>query len=221
LILNNPVLYSPIKDDQATDIALAAFLLLVNDDDRLALGTWLREMVQRIRFAFATNERYPCTKESYSDLLEHPVGIEAKYRESVTNASVLYPFIALVAALLKDDELFADLASLQSKSLAYSNFQLWFPDDATEGNLYTNSDLHGISLCDISLQGGPEELLKQLSSECDQAPQFWKLSCVQQGWWQLVLVACRHYRLPIPVHLFKGLAEKIECGVENGNAGSE
>jgi hypothetical protein len=221
LISNNPVLYSPIKDDQATDIALATFLMLVNGDDRLALGTWLREMVQRIRFAFATNERYPCTRESYSDLLEHPVSKEAKYRESVTNASVLYPFMALIAVLLKDDKLFADLASLQSKSLAYSNFQLWFPDDATEDNLYTNSDLHGISLCDISLQGGPEELLKQLSSECEQSPQFWKLSCVQQGWWQLVLIACRHYRLPIPVHLLKGLAETIESGVDNGNAGAE
>ena len=221
LILNNPVLYSPIKDDQATDIALAAFLLLVNGEDRLALGTWLHEMAQRIRFAFATNERYPCTKESYSDLLEHPVSKEVKYRESVTNASVLYPVIALVAALLKDDRLFADLASLQSKSLLYSNFQLWFPDDATEDNLYTNSDLHGVSLCDISLQGGPEELLKQLLSECEQSPQFWKLSCVQQGWWQLVLVACRHYRLPIPVHLFKSLGETIESRVENRNLGAE
>jgi hypothetical protein len=113
------------------------------------------------------------------------------------------------------------LASLQSKSLTYSNFQLWFPDDATEDNLYTNRDLHGISLCDISLQGGSEELLKQLSAECDQSPQFWKLSCVQQGWWQLVLVACRHYRLPIPVHLLKGFAETTENTEENSNTGAE
>lgn len=221
LISNNPVLYSPIKDDQATDIALAAFMMLVNGEDRLALGTWLREMVQRIRFAFATNERYPCTKESYSDLLEHPVSKEVKYRESVTNASVLYPSMALIAALLKEDKLFAALASLQSETLTYSNFQLWFPDDVTEENLYTNRDLHGISLCDISLQGGPEELLKQLSAECDQSPQFWKLSCVQQGWWQLVLVACRHYRLPIPIHLLKGLGEMATGGVEDSNSGVE
>jgi hypothetical protein len=221
LILNNPVLYSPIKDDQATDIALAAFLLLIKGDDRLALGGWMREMVQRIRFAFATNERYPCTKQSYSDLLEHPLSKEAKYRENVTNASVLYPLMALIAALLKDDKLFADLASLQTETLTYSNFQLWFPDDATEGNLYTNRELHGISLCDLSLQSGPEALLKQLSAECDLSPQFWKLSCVQQGWWQLVLVACRHYRLPIPVHLLKGLGETTESGEENSNAGAE
>jgi hypothetical protein len=218
LISNNPVLYSPIKDDQATDIALAACLILIDGNDRLDLGTWLRVMIQRIRFAFATNERYPCTKESYSDLLEHPVSNETKYRESVTNASVLYPFLALIAALLKDDKLFADLASLQSDTLPHSNFQLWFPDDATEDNLYTNRDLHGVSLCDISLQGGPKELLKQLSSECNQSTQFRKLSCVQQGWWQLVLVACRHYRLPIPVHLFMGLTETAESGAESDNA---
>ena len=221
LISNNPVLYSPIKDDQATDIALAAFLLLIEGDDRLALGGWMREMVQRIRFAFATNEHYPCTKQSYSDLLEHPLSKEAKYRENVTNASVLYPLMALIAALLKDDKLFADLASLQSETLMYSNFQLWFPDDSTEDNLYTNRDIHGISLCDIGLQSGPEELLKQLSAECEQSPQFWKLSCVQQGWWQLVLVACRHYRLPIPLHLLKGLGETTGSGEENSNTGAE
>ncbi len=221
LISNNPVLYSPIKDDQATDIALAAFLLLIRGDDRLTLGAWLLEMVHRIRFAFATNERYPCTKESYSDLLEHPVSKEAKYRESVTNASALYPLLALIAALLNDDKLFAELASLQSKTLTYCNFQFWFPDDVTEDNLYTNRGLHGISLCDISLQGSREELLNQLSVECDQAPQFWKLSCVQQGWWQLVLVACRHYRLPIPIHLLKGLGETVTGGVEDSNSGVE
>ena len=221
LISNNPALYSPIKDDQATDIALAAFLLLITGDDRLALGAWLLEMVYRIRFALVTNERYPCTKQSYSDLLEHPVSKEAKYRESVTNASVLYPLSALIAALLKDDKLFAELTSLQSKILTYCNFQLWFPDEVTEDNLYTNRGLHGIALCDISLQGGPEELLKQLSAECDQSPQFWKLSCVQQGWWQLVLVACRHYRLPIPIHLLKGLGETATGGVADSNSGLE
>jgi hypothetical protein len=221
LISNNPVLYSPIKDDQATDIALAAFLLLIMGDDRPALGAWLLEMVYRIRFAFATNERYPCTKQSYSDLLEHPVSKEAKYRESVTNASVLYPLLALIAALLKDDRLFAELASLQSKTLIYSNFQLWFPDDVTEDNLYTNRGLHGISLCDISLQGSREELLDQLSVECDQSPQFWKLSCVQRGWWQLVLVACRHYRLPIPIHLLKEFGETAMGGLGDTNSGME
>ena len=58
-------------------------------------------MIQRIRSAFVANERYPCTKQSYSDLLEHPIGKEAKYRESVTNASVLYPLLASIAALLR------------------------------------------------------------------------------------------------------------------------
>ena len=160
-------------------------------------------MIQRIRSAFVANERYPCTKQSYSDLLEHPIGKEAKYRESVTNASVLYPLLASIAGLLSDDKLFTDLASLQRETLSYSNFQLWFPDDATEDNLYTNRDLHGVSLSDISLQDSPEKLIEQLSTECEQSPQFSKLSCVQQGLWQLVLVACRHYRLPVPVHLLK------------------
>lgn len=218
LISNNPTLYSPMKDDQSTDIALAALLLLIGGDDIESLRSWLREIVSRIRVAFVTNERYPTTLQSYTELLEHPASKEVKYRESVTNASVLYPVLSHVAALIKDEELSGAVASLQKDLLSYSNMQLWFPDDATEDNLYRNNDLHGIALCDIDLQTGPDALLKQLSDECVQFPQFWNLSCVRQGWFQLVLVACRHYRLPLPVHLLNAVGEATEKTLASNSA---
>ncbi len=216
LISNNPVLNSPIQDDQSTDVALAAFLFAISSDGRVFLRSWLREMVSRIKLAFATNERYPCMKSSYSELLEHPVRTESAYRESVTNASVLYPVLALFAALLEEDEIFEQLAVLQRTTLKHSNFQLWFPDDASEENLYNNGDLHGLSLSEISLQNGTQALLQQLSDECDHLPQLRQLSCVRHNRWQLVLVACRHYRLPVPVHFLKDFGEEPAAHAHGG-----
>lgn len=32
-----------------------------------------------------------------------------------------------------------------------------------------------------------------------------RLSAVKFGWWPLIVVACRHYRIPLPLHLFEEL----------------
>jgi hypothetical protein len=207
LIESNPTLFAPLKDEQAIEIALAATLLLMRDDDRQALRNWLREMVERIRLAFVTNERYPTIIESYSELLDHPLSKDVKYRESATSASILYPVLAHIAAVLKDEALFAKIARLQQEFLGHCNLQLWFPDDASEENHYSNKDLHGIAFTDIRLQDGPSMFLTRIADECNQFPQFGQLSCAQNGWWPLALVACRHFRLAIPPQLVQAYAD--------------
>jgi hypothetical protein len=206
LIENNPTLFAPMKDEQAIEIALAAILLLIQDDGRQILRNWLGEMVERIRLAFFTNERYPTIIESYSELLDHPLSKDAEYRESVTSASLLYPVLAHIAAVLKDDALFAKIGRLQQEFLGHCNFQLWFPDDASEENLYANKDLHGTAFVDLQLQDGSLKLLARIASECEQFPQYGSLSCVKNGWWPLALAACRHFRLPVPPQFLQAYA---------------
>jgi len=160
-------------------------------------------MLRRISFAFTTNEKYPSVLDSYSELLDHPVSKESKYRENATSAAILYPVLAHIAALLEDDAIFQSVDRLQSEVLPHCNFQLWFPDDVSEENLYTNKDLHGIALTDIKLQGGRTTFLEMIAGEVAQFPQCFALSCVKNGWWPLVLVACRHFRLPVPPQLLQ------------------
>jgi len=193
LISTNPTLYAPLKDNQAIEIGLAACLLLSSDGGRQVLLSWLSEMLRRISFAFTTNEKYPSVLDSYSELLDHPVSKESKYRENATSAAILYPVLAHIAALLEDDAIFQSVDRLQSEVLPHCNFQLWFPDDVSEENLYTNKDLHGIALTDIKLQGGRTTFLEMIAGEVAQFPQCFALSCVKNGWWPLVLVACRHF----------------------------
>lgn len=207
LIENNPTLFGPFKDEQAIEIALAASLLLMRDDNHQALRDWMNEMVERIRLAFVMNERYPTIIESYSELLDHPLSKDVKYREGATSASILYPVLAHIAAVLQDEALFTKISHLQQEFLQHCNFQLWFPDDASEENLYSNRDLHGIAFTDIKLQDGSSVFLAGIADECCQFPQFGKLSCAQNGWWPLALVACRHFRLPVPPQLVQAYAD--------------
>ncbi len=203
LISTNPTLCAPLKDDQAIEIGLAVCLLLSNDEGREVLRSWLSEMLRRINFAFAANEKYPSVLDSYSELLDHPVSKEPKYRENATSAAILYPVLAQVAAILEEDAIFQSAERLQTEVLPHCNFQLWFPDDVSEENLYSNKELHGIALTDIKLQGGRTAFLEMISGEIAQFPQCFALSCVKNGWWPLVLVACRHFRLPVPPQLLQ------------------
>jgi hypothetical protein len=211
LIKTNPTLNSPLKDDQAIEIGLAACLLFFNDDGRDVLRSRLPEMLRRIRFAFATNEKYPSILTSYSELMDHPGSNELKYRENVTSAAILYPVIAHVAAILQDDALFQLVSDLQTEFLQHTNFQLWFPDAASEENIYTNKDLHGIALTDIKLQSGRGAFEEMIAAEIAQFPQTFDLSCFKNGWWPLILVACRHFRLPVPPKLLQLYVEKPDA----------
>jgi hypothetical protein len=101
LISNNPVLLLPAKDDHAIDIFIAASLLAFDASNHDFIRSWLSEVIDRAHFSYESNGKYPCVLHSYSELLEHPKSSESDYRENATSASILYPVIALWAALLR------------------------------------------------------------------------------------------------------------------------
>lgn len=205
LIFNNPVLLLPIKDDQAIDVLIAASLLAVFPNDREFLKNWLSAITERAEFSYGANSKYPCILRSYIELLEHPKSRDSKYRENATSASILYPILALWAALLDDDETYKKVSRIKQEHLQHCTFQFWFPDESSETHFYSNSDTHGATLVDVPLDRSKGEFLAQVFGECEQSPHFKELSAVKSGWWPLIVVACRHYRLPLPLHLLEGL----------------
>ena len=205
LISNNPALLLPVKDDQAIDIFIAASLLALNENNNDDMKKWLAEMLGRASFAYQVHGHYPCNLRSYSDLLSHPKSGDDEYRKNVTSGSILYPIIALWAALLDDEETYNNIAHLKQTHLQHCNFQFWYPDECSEAWFYTNGDSHGVVLSDVCVDRPKEELLAQVFGECDQSPHFKEMSAIKFNWWPLVVVACRHYRLPLPLHLVEGL----------------
>ena len=203
LINNNLQILVPIKDDQAIDVGLAMLLLATDPDSHQFLRSWLCATTRKISDAFAINGPYPCVLGDYMELLDHPQPEVDGYLEEATSGSILYPLLALWSALMGDGETFERLVEIQRKRLPHCTFQLWFPDETSEANLYTNADAHGAALPNLDLSIGSEAFVKQVMGECDHSPQFLELSAISKNWWPLVLVACRHYRYPIPVHFLQ------------------
>jgi len=203
IIENNPHLLLPRSDEQAIDIWLGLTLLMLVPGTRDAQLDWLREVLSRARFTYLVHGPYPCIFHSYAELIDHPVSNDATYREGATAGSILYPLISLWAALLGDSDLFEQVSAFKRESLGHCNFQFWYPDDSSEVFLYTNREMHGGTLSDVASEGTSTALMDQVFAECEASPQFKTLTAVTYGWWPLVLVACRLYRLPLPPHLFQ------------------
>jgi hypothetical protein len=210
-ISNNPVLFLPIKDNQVIDISLAVLFLIIDNNNHQDIKEWLSEIIRRSDFAFLINEQYPCNLNSYSELLKHPQIKNEDYKQEVTGGSVLFSMIAFWAALLKDDELYNQVQALKKQHLEHCNFQLWYPTDDSEQYFYKNSNIHGATLSHVCIDQPIESLLKQILDECEQTDHFHKLSAIEIGCYPIILLACRHYKLPLPPHFF------IQCAI-NGSS---
>ncbi|MEM1189666.1 MAG: hypothetical protein AAGI72_14125 [Pseudomonadota bacterium] len=201
LVNHNPALLQPMKDDHCIDIALGVLLLLYLDE-KTNISGWLSQIADRVTFAYDLHQQYPCTLSEYHELLEHAQKDDG-YRTRVTAGSTLHPMIAIVSAMIGDIDLFEAIKDLKMRRLDHCNFQYWYPDSNSENHLYVNDRGHGATLSDVRVEGEPEELLQQVFGECDNMPQLNDLTAVKARFWPLVLIACRHYRLPIPLHFFQ------------------
>jgi hypothetical protein len=205
LVASNPALLMPVSDDQIIDLTLAFMFLATQGGASNALGDWIREIAHRSRYAFRTHKAYSCIHRDYRDLAEHPRDQSDGYRQAASAGSVLLPTLAFWAAGLGDKETLSCLADFKRDDLDHCTFQLWLPGDDTEDNLYTYAEAHGAAFTDIPVTEDPEAVLGYVLRECGTGTPFYSLSAVASGNWPIVAMACRHYRLPIPPHLWTGL----------------
>ncbi|HEX5181706.1 MAG TPA: hypothetical protein VFW19_01005 [Allosphingosinicella sp.] len=205
LIDNNPALQSPICDENAIDINLALMLLAAHGRYQPAIASWVQALIRRTSYAFVSHSAYPSCKCSYWDLVGHPAEKTDEYRQEATAGSILYPMLALWALGYDNQEALTELAKFKADHLQHCNFQLWFPNEDSEAHLYRGTDRHGDALSGIPVDAAGAEALEYVQAECAANPFFDQLSAVRLGHWPIVLMACRHYRLPIPPQLWLGL----------------
>lgn len=204
LIHNNPVLISPYKDDQAIDIILTMFFLsLFGTKNKAFIHEWLVDIIGSTGFAFEQNLPYPCTLDDYEKLVEHPRDKTQQYKESVTQGSILYPYLAIMATQFNFDDVYQSLAKIQKDFLPHCNFQVWFINASSEVNFYNNNAQHGSILSPIDIQQDKQELLDKVFSLCEKRQYFNELSAIKFGLYPIILTACRHYRVPIAPEFFK------------------
>jgi len=203
LINNNPLLLTPYKDSQAIEIFIAIYSLSLDFQNQESIKNWMKLILQRINFLYRSHEQYPCNLEKYHELLNHPKSRTDEYRHKVTGGSILYPYIAVIAGVFKHFDVFDNLKEMERDLFGHCNFQLWFSDEKTEDNYYTNDINHGSSLSHITLQDGIEPLLNFVFNECSQNNDFTDLSAIENGWWPIVFLASKHYGLPVPINFLE------------------
>lgn len=202
LISNNPMLFTPYKDEQAIDIVIAIYFLMHDSRNTNDIHSYLLELLKRIISNFNTHSNYPCNINEYHKLIEHPLEQTEECRKEHTKGSILYPYIAFFAAYLGFDDIYKAVQDFKEEKLQHCNFQLWYPDEASEEMFYKNKEPHGATLNGVFVDRDKEGLLKQLFDECKATPSFQDMSAVKLSFYPIIFLGCRHYRLPIPIYFF-------------------
>lgn len=200
VISNNPALRTPIKDSQAIDINIAC-LLLDRVGRRQAIQEWVRDIACATRHAFRFNQAYPCVYDDYARLLLHPEPNE-DYRTAATDESLLVPTLATWAAIAGDELTLDLLSEFVATDYAHSELQLWFPGDDSEEHLYQGNRNHGLCWNGFAMSPVRGEILFAIRRECASSNAFHSLSAIEHGFWPLVVLACRHHRMPVPPHFW-------------------
>lgn len=213
LIRNNPTLCLPITDRQGTDIALFLQLWLVSGLEAIGMISWLQEIARRLNLTIRTRGRYPSSASDYRELAEHPRDRSDDYFKEATAGSTVIPLISAWLQALGQAGDVKMMSTLVREKLEHCTLQLWMPDATSESELFVGGNNHGRALCDLPLGEGGHQLLATIAEACRLDTAFEDLSPIKTGFWPLILVACRHYQLPIPPgYWIKSLTPPIQPG---------
>ncbi len=211
LIRNNPILMTPITDEQVVDVGVALLFLSMQEQWNPAACNYAEALIERITLAYRIHNRYPTIHSDYRTLLDHPREHTDEFRQAQTKGSTLFPLLALWAASLGGEKGAAHLAQFATKFLGHCNAQFWIADADTEERIYVGDMQHGASLGGLPITEDGAELMRILEAECSPSEPFLQLSAIRLGHWPILALACRHYRLPLPPDLWIGLMKQLRA----------
>lgn len=201
MINTNPALSSPIRDDYAIEIALFMLLAQLCDSVDAVFG-YLEGMACRLDFSIKYRRNYPVPTTDYHELAGHPVDKSDEYFEKYTPGSVLYPLLIAWLDRLDLSDMRDILATCIKENLSHTNQQVWVPDSKTEENIWIGEVNHGVAIGDLPLCGDPLHYAELLQRIITDHAAFNALSTTKNRFWPIMLTACRHFRLPVPPHLW-------------------
>ena len=83
-----------------------------------------------------------------------------------------------------------------------NTLQLWYPGDDSEEHFYRGSADHGLAATGIKVVRSCGAMVASIAAECTASSAFRSLSAIRRGLWPLVILACRHHRMPVPPHFW-------------------
>jgi hypothetical protein len=226
LLENNPSSRTPLYDSHVIDITLAVLALRVTGFEQEA-KRWIAELGPCVIFAYRIGQNFPIWTDSFEDLVA--LNYEnSESKKELTEISTLLPILAEWYGVFGMKEEYHSFRLGAEEAFEHSNFQIWYPDEATDEELYQRNAgfRSGNTLPSISL---PESLQKlrekvQQAREKSSAPD--SISCIQQGFSVLALISSRHYRTPVLPMFWENLllenaesesAEAVEASAQDHN----
>lgn len=203
LILNNSILFTPIKDSQILEISLflVAFNLSNEEEHIRFLKLYVINLINALKTSYGINYLYPVIYEDFDKLLNHSSQYDNSYFKEVTSGSLMLPTLALISAIFEDESSFKILQEIQKEKLSHCNFQLWFPREKSESIMLRSPDrLHGACWSSVPIQKAQSEFLKEVELMLSKNEHLKDFSLLRNNLDPIFLVACRHYRQPIPLN---------------------
>lgn len=198
LVDNNECLFSPCTDIQSVEISTALLFLSNYDEFRDFVRDYCLISLDHYQFAYSFHDRYPTHISRYRDLISHPLEKSDQYRQWHTSGSTLIPLLMLWGSIDGANEMTQGFAQFANESLRHCNHQFWMVSNDSEGHLYTNNQRHGATFSEIPITADGELAMQRLEAACDGDSTYRALSVIESGHHPILVMACRHYHLPLP-----------------------
>lgn len=207
IIRNNSTLLSPFNDDNAIDIAICLYFLSLNEQCDKFIIDWLSQMLMKIKFAFNSNDYYPITLTKIRAFSSKNKNCDLY--QSIPS-SILYPILYIYISIFDLKDSLKTLSEIKSTFLPKTNFQIWFPNKKSELDFYKNDSPHGLVFPSLDICKDDCVFFKIILDEANKKDSFHDLSAIEQNIYPLIFLACRHYRIPLPINfIIENFEEKI------------
>ncbi|WP_210191495.1 hypothetical protein [Ensifer aridi] len=124
--------------------------------------------------------------------------------EEHTRAGILYTFVLAWLAIMGDQERAERLRSALLDHAPHMTHQIWVPDRRTDEVFWDGDRDHGLSVPGLPLNESLEAVFDLLNRVMNEHPLDERVSAVRIHLTPMLLTACRHYRMPVPVHIWQG-----------------
>lgn len=199
----NPALTVPVRDDFT--IELAMFMRLADVRGRLSnVADYIRSMSDHLCNGLTIRQHYPIPTTVYREVLAHPGDSSDAYFEEHTRAGILYTFVLAWLAMIGDHERAERLRSTLLKHAPHMTHQIWIPDGRTDEVFWDGDRNHGFSVPGLPLNDSLDAVFNLLNRVMNEHPLDERVSAVRIRLTPILLTACRHYRMPVPPHVWQG-----------------
>ena len=173
-----------------------------NEEEHIKfLKLYVTNLINALKTSYGINYLYPVIYEDFDKLLNHSSQHDDNYFKEATSGSLLLSTLALISAMFEDEFSFKIIQEIQKEKLSHCNFQFWFPREKSENIMLRSPDrFHGACWSSVPIQKNMPEFLQEIQTMLSQNEHLKFFSLLKNNLDPIFLVACRHYRQPIPLN---------------------